>query len=93
MPTDQPITAQLFNGRPSMPGQRSSQPTSKKRALSTAANLRRVAKRLKGEVEKGEKRTFKTVTLEDYPTPIKRPHLLGPSSGSGVGVGCIKHIA
>ena len=88
MPSDEPITAQLLNGQPSRPGWRSCMPTSKKRALSTAANPRQDAKRFKGTVVKGEKR-MKTITLEDNINvnirPFKRPVLLGPSSGNGVG--------
>ncbi len=82
MPRDEPITTQLLNGRPSRPGWRSC--TSKKRALSTAANLRQDAKRLKGMVVRGEKR-IKTVTLVDYIRPLKRPSLLGPFSDEWVG--------
>ena len=86
MPMDAPITAQLLNGQPSRPGWHRCQPTSKKRALCTAANFRQDAKRLKGMVVKAEKR-IQTITLVDDIDirPIKRPALLGQSSGTRVG--------
>ena len=87
MPCDKPTTAQLLNGQPSRPGQRSCM-QSRKRRLSTAAlSPRQDAKRVR-TVVKGEKR-IKTITLEDYVSieirPFKRPSLLGLSTGDRVG--------
>ena len=53
-PKDSPISARLLNGLPAGPEQLSCQSASRKRQLSTGANLRLNAKRFKGTILRGE---------------------------------------
>ena len=77
MPTgDDPLTAQQFNGQPSMPGLHRCATSSRKRSLDTAGGIRYDPKRKKGRA-KGVKR-MNTVLLGGTQQVFKRPARLGP---------------
>lgn len=94
MPKDLPITAQLKLGRPTWPDATCKRPSTK-RTLITGEKLRRRAKRIRVEDLRGEKRKFKTITLEDYVQPLLKGYrTLGHSSGNGLSGGsCSRYPA